>query len=88
MKHLDISLSGKVQRIGLRYQITQAAESYGIHGYARNLRDGSVFIEAEGSDEDLEAFVSWLQSSPGLSQIKACEVKEGDLKGFKDFQKF
>jgi len=86
MKHLDIVLVGKVQRVGLRFKIKLYAEELSLHGYARNITDGSVFIEVEGDESSTDEFTRWLRSSPGLSEIKNLEMNEGKIKYYRDFQ--
>lgn len=87
-EHLEISLSGKVQGVSLRYTIKEEADKLGIKGYARNLRDGSVMVEAEGESEQLNEFVGWLKSSPGLSEVRESTVGRGEIKGYREFQTY
>ena len=49
-----IIFSGDVQGVGFRYRARQAADYYGISGWVRNLWDGSVEMEAEGSAKDID----------------------------------
>lgn len=41
---------GRVQGVGFRYTAIRAANSLGVSGWVRNERDGSVTVEAQGSD--------------------------------------
>jgi len=77
---------GKVQRIGLRYQIKEQAEVLGLQGYTRNLRDGSVSIEIEGTEQSLDVFIDWIKASPGLSKVQEVSTTEGETKHYRDFQ--
>ncbi len=88
MKHLSITLTGKVQRIGMRYKIMEYAELNNLRGYTRNLRDGNVYIEVEGDGPVIDKFLEWLKSSPGLSEVKNLETTEGTIRHFRDFQVF
>ena len=42
---------GRVQGVGFRYTVTQAANALGLTGWVRNERDGSVTTELQGSAE-------------------------------------
>ena len=53
--------SGYVQGVGFRYTAKYAAERLGITGWVRNLGDGSVEAEAEGTAADLAEFVLTLE---------------------------
>jgi acylphosphatase len=48
MNHVSIRISGKVQGVFFRASTKGKAEQYGINGFVRNEKDGSVYIEAEG----------------------------------------
>jgi acylphosphatase len=52
-----IQVTGQVQGVGFRWSAATEARSLGITGYIKNLPNGSVHIEAEGSRELLNAFV-------------------------------
>ena len=51
---------GRVQGVGFRYTAKYAAESYGVAGWVRNLYDGSVEMEAEGREADIDAMLTLL----------------------------
>ena len=85
MKHLSIHVSGKVQGVFFRASTKEKAEALGIKGTVRNNADGSVAIEAEGEDEQLEQFLSWCRRGPKLAHVDRCDVKEDTLKHYKNF---
>lgn len=84
--HVDISVLGRVQKIGFRYYTAETAQTLDIKGYVRNLHDGSVFIEAEGKEEDIDIFVKWCYEGPPWARIDNVKVEKGELKNFKDFR--
>ena len=55
---------GRVQGVGFRYRAQQAAGSLGVTGWVTNLYDGSVEMEAQGKEEDLDRLVQMIQGSP------------------------
>ena len=85
-KHIDISVSGKVQGVFFRATAKEEAEKLDITGYARNMSDGTVYIEAEGEDEKLELFTEWCKSGPAHAEVKDISAEEShEVKGFKAF---
>ncbi len=48
---------GRVQGVGFRYRAYYAAQRYGVTGWVRNNYDGSVEMEAEGTEEDIDKMI-------------------------------
>jgi len=66
-----INVSGRVQGVGFRYFTLETARRIeGITGFVKNLPNGSVEIEAEGTKEKLEKFIEEIKKGPPLSRIK------------------
>lgn len=59
--HETVFFSGHVQGVGFRYQTLQVAKGFEVSGYVRNLPDGRVQVEAEGSAGEVAAFVAAVQ---------------------------
>lgn len=85
MKHLNITVKGRVQGVYFRVFTEQKAKSLGIKGHVKNLPDGSVYIEAEAPSEVLDAFVKWCHKGSPLSKVEEVSVTEETLKHFADF---
>jgi acylphosphatase len=83
--HLDIRVSGHVQGVFFRASAQKQAKSFGLSGFVRNERDGSVYIEAEGSTEALGKFVDWCRVGPPEAVVKSCDVREAPLKNLDEF---
>ena len=49
-----IVFNGRVQGVGFRYLTRRAAELIGVTGWVRNELDGSVTMEIQGTEEQLE----------------------------------
>ncbi len=54
---------GRVQGVGFRYRAMYAAESYGVTGWVQNMYDGSVEMEAEGSEADIDNMILTIEKS-------------------------
>lgn len=85
IKHLNIKIYGLVQGIFFRATAKEKADSLSILGFAKNMPDGSVFIEAEGKKENLDEFVKWCHLGPSMAQVEKVEISDDPLKNFKEF---
>ena len=52
---------GYVQGVGFRWRAAHTANRYGITGWVRNLDDGSVEMEAEGTEQDINELIAVLK---------------------------
>jgi Acylphosphatases len=86
MKHLNISIKGKVQGVFFRLTTKAVADQVGVRGFVVNLKDGSVYIEAEGDDFALDSLLEFCQEGPEGAIVESVEVKEGELKSFSNFE--
>ena len=48
---------GAVQGVGFRYRARHAAEHYGCTGWAKNEWDGSVTMEIQGTQEQIDSVI-------------------------------
>lgn len=79
-----IHISGWVQGVGFRWRTALEANRLGIKGYVRNLRDGRVYIEAEGSREQLDQFAGWCKNGPGV--VKDVNIETFPSVGYTEFR--
>lgn len=63
--HLSVCFSGRVQGVGFRYETLQIAKGFDVTGSVRNLPDGRVQLEAEGTEEEVQAFVREVEDQLG-----------------------
>ncbi len=81
----QITVKGRVQGVGYRYSARNQARFLGLKGKAKNLSDGSVYIEAEGTKSQLDEFVIWCKKGPGFGQVDFVNVVSSDLKHYSKF---
>ena len=86
MRHLNIKVFGQVQGVFFRDSVRRRAEEWGIKGFVRNEPDGSVYTEAEGETEGLDALVNWCREGSEMAKVDKVEIEEGDSANFQDFQ--
>lgn len=75
MERVIINIFGRVQKVGFRFSTLQKARELNIKGFVRNLRDGSVEIEAEGEKSNIDKFIEWSKVGPAYSDIKKTIVE-------------
>jgi len=87
IKLATIRVYGEVQGVFFRESARQEALKLGLGGFARNEADGTVLIEAEGSDENLKKLVDWCRRGPEMAKVTKIEVEYSDeLKFYRDFE--
>lgn len=59
-----LRISGRVQGVGFRYGVVDAARQLSLTGWVRNTDDGDVELVAEGLEERLQRLVTWCHSGP------------------------
>jgi acylphosphatase len=70
MARIAIKVTGKVQGVYFRKYTQWKAEELKLTGLVRNEEDGSVYIEAQGSDEGVEALAKWCQLGSPLAKVE------------------
>ncbi|MBE9585332.1 acylphosphatase [Mucilaginibacter sp. JRF] len=85
-KHLDITVTGKVQHVFYRASTKAVADQLGVRGFVRNEADGSVFIEAEADAGTMSMFLDWCHEGPEDAEVAAVETHEGELKNYRNFE--
>ncbi len=85
-KHINIKVYGNVQGVGFRQAIKAKADSLNITGYTRNIPNGSVYIEGEGEEDNLNKLVEWCNEGPETAEVDSVKVEEGQIKEFDDFK--
>ncbi len=85
---LKIRVHGRVQGVGFRYEAEKKAKSLGLTGFARNERDHTLYIEAQGEREYLEKFLHWCtHHGPPGARITRVESKySNDLENYQAFE--
>lgn len=81
-----IHVTGFVQGVGFRWSAAREAWKREITGYVKNMPDGSVYLEAEGTSEQLGEFVEWCRQGPGRGFVDNTEVIEGPPAGYREFR--
>ena len=84
--HKSITITGRVQGVGFRISASQKATACHLSGYVTNNDDGSVFVEVEGKEKDMEQFVDWCRTGPTYAKVEKILVKTDALQGYTSFE--
>jgi acylphosphatase len=68
-------ISGRVQAVGFRYFTQAVAARENLHGWVRNLPDGSVEASAEGDAEAMDRFERALRHGPPGARVEHLEIE-------------
>jgi acylphosphatase len=74
-------VKGRVQGVGFRFFVEDAARRESIRGYVRNQRDGSVEIMAEGDQAAVLRFEQAVRRGPSGARVDDVETMELDPSG-------
>lgn len=86
IRHYNITVKGKVQRVSYRFCTHAQAMKCNLTGYVRNLHTGDVFIEVEGTEDNINKLIDWCYVGSPLSEVKEVNAVEGELKNFETFE--
>jgi acylphosphatase len=77
---------GEVQGVGYRWSVQRLARQLGLTGYAQNLPDGSVRVEAEGDPAQLDELEAFLRGGPRFAEVDRLDSERVAATGeFHDF---
>ena len=86
-RSIKLVLHGRVQGVGMRYQVRWKAEELGLAGWVSNQPDGTVAIHIEGPSHKVAEFREWIRSGAApASRISRTEVFPTRTEELDDFQ--
>lgn len=84
MKTIEIRITGKVQKVGMRNCIRRIAVKLSVKGEVMNLPDGTVKAYASGDQMLLDKFVSMIYGCP-RAVIRDLKIQDHEPLAFEDF---
>jgi len=72
---VHIIVEGLVQGVGFRWFIARKAEGLGLRGYAKNLYNGNVEIEAAGERSLVEELIKEIKVGPRSAQVTNLKIE-------------
>lgn len=76
MRRVRAIVSGTVQGVGFRFHTVNRAHALGCTGWVRNLADGRVEFEAQGSSAAIESLLDWARHGPSSAEVDDLRVEE------------
>lgn len=76
MRRIRAIVSGRVQGVSYRASTAKKAGQLGLVGWVRNLANGSVELEAEGTKPAIDALIEWCKQGPPAAQVDQVSVEE------------
>jgi acylphosphatase len=74
----ELLVHGKVQGVGFRWLVQRIANQYEVHGYVRNLCDGTVQILAQAEEHTFEVFQLAIASGGNYARVDKLELTKID----------
>lgn len=84
--HYELLVSGRVQGVGFRYSAINYGNKLGIRGYVKNMSDGRVKLQIEGSKTAVDLMIKWCQTGPSTANVENVSIFEGVPKGYTTFK--
>ena len=77
----NILVNGYVQGVSYRKHTKRIATNLGVHGWVRNLANGSVEACLEGDETSVDALIDWCAIGPINCKVEEVTVTRYDFKG-------
>ena len=69
-------MRGIVQGVGFRANARAEAARHDLTGFARNLPDGGVELEVQGSEASVARMLAWLAEGPPWAEVESLEITD------------
>ncbi len=76
MRRVHIIINGHVQGVGFRNMSARISKNLGLYGWVRNLPNGSVEVDVQGSNERIEEFIFWCRRGPPKARVDEIKISE------------
>ncbi len=86
MKAIDVTVAGRVQRVGFRAYTKRNALMLGVKGYVENLGDGRVHAVLEGDEHQIDKMLELIRQGPMASEVRDIKVLEIGHSGHRSFE--
>ncbi len=85
--HWHCVASGQVQGVNYRARVAESARRRGLAGTVENRWDGTVFIDVQGPEPEVQSFLDDIRGPRGMSHASSVErvairPVDPDLQGF------
>ena len=85
--HYNIRARGIVQGVFFRVSTQREASRLGLKGFVRNEADGSVYVEVEGGQAQIDKLLEWIRrGGPRQGRVDNIEMESGGVENFTRFE--
>lgn len=70
---------GRVQGVGFRFFVQQTALEFNLTGWVKNMSDGTVTMEIQGSGDDIEAFAKKIRRGAGFIKVERLDLDSANV---------
>lgn len=70
-------MRGRVQGVGYRFFVEEAARRHALDGWVRNRRDDTVEAVFSGPAESIAAMIEACRRGPRAARVEAVDVRDG-----------
>jgi acylphosphatase len=81
-----ITVKGRVQGVGYRFNAQAAAHKLDLTGFVRNEHNGNVYIHAEGEEQNIHDFIEWCNTGPRQAEVSEVISQEQTVQGYTTFE--
>lgn len=86
VKRAHLLISGRVQGVFYRAFTKDVADSLGLKGWVRNLRDGRVEAVFEGDEDKISIAIERCKEGPPYAKVDNIEIRWEEPTGFAEFE--
>ncbi|MEN2985329.1 MAG: acylphosphatase [Thermodesulfovibrionaceae bacterium] len=86
MRRVHLFISGRVQGVFYRAFTKEVADSLGLSGWVRNLRDGRVEAVFEGDEDKISFAIQRCKEGPPYAVVSNIEIIWEEPEGIKGFE--
>ncbi|KAG9206670.1 hypothetical protein B5807_05338 [Epicoccum nigrum] len=76
-KRISFKVDGEVQGVNFRSSTQKEAKNIGVTGFVLNASDGTVQGEAQGTADQVNEFIQYLNKGPSAASVSG--VKHNDI---------
>ncbi len=85
MQNIKLHIKGSFPKEPFSFYLSRAASSCNINGYVEAQKDDSLFIEAEGYENNIQEFINWCKEGPFAKKVSRFDQKTGEIRNFRNF---